>query len=826
MKTVNFGIDLGTTNSMIACYQNGNLEVFKNPLGLKATLASAVAYRKNRTLIGDKAREFSERDPLNVFTCFKRKMGTSDRYWVPNREAEVNPIDLSSQVLMELKNFIHTGEKPSEVVVTIPASFDTIQSNATKLAGEKAGFKEVHLLQEPIAASLAFANRQQLDLSAEKRWLVYDFGGGTFDVALLKIDDREIDVLDNAGDNFLGGLDIDNTLVEQVLIPVLEKALGVPNLWEECRKKEGKYKTLYYELLYKAEEAKKELSVFDKVEIELEYDDEDVYETVEISRDQFNQLIRPLVQRTLEFTKSLLMTNGLTADSIDRILLVGGTTMIPYVKTCLENEFGIALGTEVAPTEAVGIGAAYFAGTKPKKHTEDTEESQHSALANAQEFELVYERSSRDEEELIHLTALSDFNGFYRIKRRDGGFDTGSVAFSKEAFVYVDLLQRELNTFELLITDADQQEVFKHGAIIINQGKYQVKGQVLPIDICLEIDDLTHGVTRLEPIFAKNSLLPLKRMVYKTLSKSILKDSDDSLRINIVEGSSVGLPSSGLTIGFVEISGKALKADLIKGTDIELEITLSESRDLKVDVYLNFTEQEFKNNFTPSERYLEKSELDRDLGACIYKLEQELNVHEDDYEFLAKIKHIKDELIELQIALTLAPDDDVSDTKYSIDNQKRKLMNDFDLLTRQRALNDDLTEYRCVKASVQAELNEEANESYRHQFEKIIADEKTVLNSGNKYLIKAKVKEMESLLGTLFNADDRNFIDVFISYKMNSEQFTDSIKADRMFEEGDRALEQQDYRRLKSVVYQLFSLLPREDKDKSTLRKSDQTGLQ
>src|ERR1700735_1575992 len=174
---IQFAIDLGTTNSLIAKSVNGNVVIFKNPAGMKVTLPSVVAFRKDRILIGDKAREYMEKDPANVFGCFKRKMGTSERFLVLNDGNFKTPIELSTLVLQELRNFIYTGEKPESVVITIPASFDTVQSNATKEAGYAAGFREVQLFQEPIAARLAFANREGRD-GLRGQWLVYDLGGG------------------------------------------------------------------------------------------------------------------------------------------------------------------------------------------------------------------------------------------------------------------------------------------------------------------------------------------------------------------------------------------------------------------------------------------------------------------------------------------------------------------------------------------------------------------------------------------------------------------------------------------------------------------------
>ena len=294
MKTINLAIDLGTTNSLIANYDNGKVKIYNNPLGLKQTLPSCIAFRGNRIVIGDKALDYLEKDAENVCMLFKRKMGTQDTYFVPSLDKEMQPITLSSMVLKELKNFVPDNETLNSVVITIPAAFDTIQSNATKKAGYLAGFKEVVLLQEPIAACLAFANTSNIVVNQKEHWIVYDFGGGTFDVALVEVDERELKVKDHQGDNYLGGADFDNIIVQHLIIPFIEESIGVTDLWKSLRSKSNSYKGLYFELLKKAEEAKKELSNFEETEIELdlEIDGKDLYDHLIVQRSAFENLIR------------------------------------------------------------------------------------------------------------------------------------------------------------------------------------------------------------------------------------------------------------------------------------------------------------------------------------------------------------------------------------------------------------------------------------------------------------------------------------------------------------------------------------------------------
>lgn len=830
MKTVNFGIDLGTTNSLIAKYENGLLEVFKNPIGQKQTLASAVAFRGSRILVGDKARDLLEKDPLNVFTCFKRKMGTTDRYFAKSINKDVSPIELSAYVLKELKNFIHTGEELHEAVITIPSSFDTIQSNATKTAGQQAGFKEVYLLQEPIAASLAFANKNNLELSDTKKWLIYDFGGGTFDVALLEINQREMNVLDNEGDNFLGGMDIDNLIIEKLLVPKLEPILNETKLLDKFKEPNNPLQKLYFELLFRAEEAKKELSRFETTEIDIDYPDKDIYTSVEVSRADFNNLLAPLVEHTINFSKKILNNNNLANTDVEKIIMVGGSTLIPYVREQVQNNLNIAIDTSVDPTAAVGIGAAYYAGTKistlkQEKISQPTSTTTAATSEKQPLVNLIFEKNTKDAEELIAFTLHKPTQGFYRITRKDGGYDTGLVTLENHVNVFVDLLEGQVNTFNLKIYNTQQEVLFSTDDIHINQGKYNIQGQLLPNDICLEIDDIQYSVTRLEAIFNKNTVLPLKKTIYKSASKTILKDSDEKLQINIVEGDGNGLPSSGLSIGYIEITGKQLEQDLIKGTDIELNISVSESRDIDVDIFLTSCDQEFSNSFKPTERYISSSKMENEIRVVTQKIEQEKAKPEyaENYELLQKFKTIEHALIELQIQLTLLADTDVTDAKFKIDNEKRSLIQQFDLLTRHKELDNDIEEYKTSVLAVKQSLSENNSEYYTAQFNKVIANEKSFINSGNKYLIRSKIEELRVIKNAIFTADESNFIGPFFHYK-TLDNYPDQQKANMLIAEGDKALENKQYKVLKQVVYQLASMLP-DDTPKTSFNNQDKTGL-
>ena len=367
---INFAIDLGTTNSLVAKFNKGTVEVFKNPNGFKETLPSVVGFRNDRILVGEPARTYLERDPKNVVSRFKRKMGTTESFRIKSLGQSKTPIELSAFVLKELKTFIHTGEVPEAVVITIPASFDMVQSNATKEAGYAAGFKQVVLLQEPIAASLAYANKEKgLDLK-NSQWIVYDLGGGTFDVALVRIMEGELKIVDHEGDNYLGGGDFDALMVERIIAPQLEKRGKFTDLMAQMKSETGRFNTLWYSLLHRAEEAKIELSTHSSAEIDLsrssvvDENGKTIDDYIQITRSEFEAVIKDAVDNTAAMLKKILTRNSLRPEDLKFVLMVGGSSYIPFVRKRIEELLGIPVNTGIDPTNAIAIGAAYFAATK------------------------------------------------------------------------------------------------------------------------------------------------------------------------------------------------------------------------------------------------------------------------------------------------------------------------------------------------------------------------------------------------------------------------------------------------------------------------------
>ncbi|MFC6267789.1 Hsp70 family protein [Frigoriflavimonas asaccharolytica] len=816
MENINYGIDLGTTNSGICKLQDGKAIIYKNPVGFSETLPSVVAFRKSRIVIGEKARELLKTGNPHVFSSFKRKMGTDFTYKISDSEDSKTPVELSSMILKELLSFL-PEEKPTAAVITIPASFDTIQSNATQQAGKLAGFQQVVLLQEPIAACLAYANFQNIEHSEEKFWLVYDFGGGTFDVALVKIDERELKVIDHEGNNFLGGVDLDHLVIEKLLVPEIEKVLKEENLYKKMlQKQDAAWSKLYFELLYIAEEIKKELSIKENAIAEIELNGGDYFVEFNISRNDFNQVISAKIEESVVLIEKLLEDNSKTAQDVERIILVGGTTYIPFIRERLQAVFHIKIDNSIDPITSIMVGAAYFAGTKVKEISTDTSvENTFTQKKNSTEFQIINEANTQDEEELLMGISAENFEGFYRIIRKDGGFDTGLISFKKKFSEFVQVLPKQKNDFTVSVYNGKQNLVFEKADISINHGVYSISGQPLPNDICLEVDD-NFGNTYLEKIFTKNEILPLKKTIYKTTSKNFLNTQEDKLIINITEGKAGTLPGSNVSIGFLEINSKEIPQNLLKGMDIELKFAMSESRELSVSVYISSIDFEINEIFNPQAKILNKEKFKTDINKIISEIDNELyhaENDEDNYIFYAKLKAIKDELFAVSFMLIEVEDNDTTEQIFQLDERKRRALQSYDQLVRFRDVIAEIDEYKERKNEMD-EVLEDASPMQIDFYNKIIKDEKAFLESNEKALIKRKTKELSKLYLSIYYKKDEAYIGLYFSYKSrNPQEYKDQHQLNRLIENGDKALENKAYKELKYIVSEMYSLLIEKPKD-------------
>ncbi|WP_304749384.1 molecular chaperone DnaK [Dubosiella newyorkensis] len=345
------GIDLGTTNSCVAVMEGGEAKVIPNPEGNRTT-PSVVAFKGDERIIGDAAKRQAVTNP-NTISSIKRKMGTSEKVDIDGKQ--YTPQEISAMILSYLRTYAeeYLGEPVTEAVITVPAYFNDAQRQATKDAGTIAGLKVARIINEPTAAALAYGIDKT---DKEQKVLVYDLGGGTFDVSILDLADGTFEVLSTNGDTHLGGDDFDNKVVDWI-VAQFQKENGI-DLKND--------KMAMQRIKEAAEKAKKDLSATMQTQISLPFisagPNGPLHFDATLTRAKFNEMTKDLVERTIVPIEKALRDAGLTVNDIDQVLLVGGSTRIPAVQEAVKKATGKEPNKSVNPDEAVALGAAIQGG--------------------------------------------------------------------------------------------------------------------------------------------------------------------------------------------------------------------------------------------------------------------------------------------------------------------------------------------------------------------------------------------------------------------------------------------------------------------------------
>ena len=346
------GIDLGTTNSCVCVYEGGEAKVIANPEGSRTTPSVVAFNKKGEKIVGEKAKRGMITNP-DTISSIKRLMGTDKKVEIQGKK--YTPEEVSAMILTDLKNTAeaYLGEKVTEAVITVPAYFNDAQRQATKNAGKIAGLDVKRIINEPTAAALAYGLDKQ---DKTEQILVYDLGGGTFDVSILEIGDGVFEVKATSGNNKLGGDDFDERIMDY-LVSEFKKENGIDL---------SKDKMAMQRIKDAAEKAKKDLSGMTSTEISLPFltqgEEGPLHLEMSLTRAKFEELVDDLIESTLKPVRKALKDSGLDKKDLDKVLLVGGSTRIPKVQEVIKNELGKEPSKGVNPDEVVAMGAAIQGG--------------------------------------------------------------------------------------------------------------------------------------------------------------------------------------------------------------------------------------------------------------------------------------------------------------------------------------------------------------------------------------------------------------------------------------------------------------------------------
>jgi len=593
--TVDFGIDLGTTNSAISKMENGNPESIRTNT-LKDTMPSCVFInRRGAIQVGDAAFNALKAEKLNAmknwdssddnsFIEFKRTMGSDAKYDSSNAKRSFTSIELSAEVLKTLKSF-EKDENISTVVITVPAAFKNNQIDHTRQSGKLAGFQQVEIITEPEAAAWVYG------LNAENKdgyWLVFDFGGGTFDAALLKVSDGIRQVIDTEGDIYLGGKNLDEAIVDEIIIPYLKNRFVIDELLSD----DFKSKILRSSMKFYAEEIKKQLSFSDETSIltnlgDIPGEDDEGNEleldmTVTVS--ELENAIALVFQKSIDISQDLLKRNNLDGSKLAALILVGGPTLSPVLRKMLASQI-CKPDTSVDPMTVVAKGAAIYASTIKRK--EETIETNPTKI----QLEINFEPNSVFDEEEGIIKILADKTEsqipekvFANISRQGSGanWSSGNVEINSIGEILIVQLEKgKSNAFSVTLYDEKGNKLeCEPSSFNILQGS---KGgsPVLPYNIGIEIQDRNTGKLEFRTVegLTKSKQLPASGTMSNLKTPKQIRPGmeSDFLEIAIYQGEHGADHSRAIHnhhINTIYITGSDLPALLPANSDVDIELKI------------------------------------------------------------------------------------------------------------------------------------------------------------------------------------------------------------------------------------------------------------
>ncbi len=609
---IDYGIDLGTTNSAISRMENGEIRIIKSLDTQKDTTPSCVAFnKKGNVLVGDAGyrnyrsdslKALAKNTPLNAFVEFKRTMGADKLYHCANISKNLISEELSAEVLKRLKEYV-SDENINASIITVPAAFKTNQIDATRKAAKLAGFDYVEVLQEPVAAAMAYG------IDSEKKngfWLVFDYGGGTFDSALLKVEDGIMNVIDTEGDNYLGGKNLDYAVVDNIIIPHIQENFDIDNILANDAKK-----TEYREALkFFAEEIKNNLSFNNSHNIYVDPGDcgeDDNGEEIEIdltvTQEQLKEVLEPVYQKAIDCAKELLKRNNLDGEKLGSLILVGGPTLSPIVREMLAQQI-CTPDTSVDPMTVVSKGAALYASTVDLSdeiidQTRDTTKIQ---------LEVSHASSTVEVEEFVTIKILEDKTEgemptkvFAEIKRGDNAWASGKVEINTIGEVVdVQLAEGKTNLFEVkLYDDKGNFLECEPSSFSIIQGSV-VGAATLPYNVGIEIQEISSGKVIFTAIkgLEKNKSLPAQgvRNGLKTPRQIRPGMQDDYLEISIYQGEHNAEGTRAIHnhhVNTIYITGNDFPALLPENSDVDITLNIDKSQKITGKAYFPYLDFEY-----------------------------------------------------------------------------------------------------------------------------------------------------------------------------------------------------------------------------------------
>lgn len=807
------GIDLGTTNSAISTFDGENVRVWKNKHEQSDVTPSAIYVdKRGKRFYGKKAYENSFRQPESCAKLFKRFMGTSTKFKLGGEE--FTPEECSAEILRELfKNLPdEVRENKDEVgtVITVPAAFNQMQNAATLDAAKMAGLGKVALMQEPVAAIM----RVMKDNQADGKFLVFDLGGGTLDVAIAERISGKVNFLANGGLTMCGGRDFDRTILNEFVVPWLEENFSLPEDWMTL----DEYKLLKSLSTYMAEQAKIELSSDEQVKVEGETGIEDesgeeIYLDVAIDRKSYSAAIDELVIKSIETARATLDKSGLIAGDIDKIIFIGGPNNYKPIREKVVAELGIAGSMEVNPMTAVSEGAAIFAESVDWTSQEHERKATREQSRSDSELGLSFRFESRtpDKKARVAVVWEKEREGYtFEINSVDSGWTSGLVELKNKQLVTVPLHRRGENKFSVEVYDKGGDSVFiENDTIVITQTFANVGALLAAHSIGMEVKErLGSNVSQLDYFVREGDTLPAKGQKKFRAGRKVRAGSSDSINFKLYQGEIEDNIEDNLFIGALKISGDDFEfGTIIEGAEIICNYTLDDAGSIRLEIEIPAVNESFYKNFYSRE----EGQVNFDKAA--------VKINSDGKNLLEQVRNLGRAIKDDADYEKLQQAGEVASTAINANQSE----NDREEL---KHIEEDLQAAKKVLANIRERNRENIRRDdldglrgYYSDYVKKFAEPQEITQIENLFdrtatLIKREdsayedtVREIRGLCWRIvFYRDDEFVVYRFNRLTKNPGDYDDQATFYRLMQAGKNAIAQKNFTALREIFWDLLDL--------------------
>lgn len=803
------GIDLGTTNSAICSYDGSNIRIWKSPEQNDVTPSAIYVDKRGNKYYGSKAYNQAPYNPNNSATLFKRFMGTSTKIEIEASNLTLTPEECSAEILKVLFGYLPEeirNDPETATVITVPAAFNQMKKDATLQAAKLAGIGKVALMQEPVAAIMSVMRQS----NHEGVFLVYDLGGGTFDVSIAENINGKVNLLAHGGIEMCGGRDIDRMVFNQIVVPWLKENFSLPDDLLVNRK----YKTFCRVAQWATERAKIELSATEGATIALsegearatDEEGNELYIDIDISRVQVDEIISDLVNETIAATRETLAKAGLSSNDLERIVFVGGPTNYKPLRDKVAFELSLPGNIDVNPMTAVAEGASIFAESIDWSTESHNRKATNETVNTNIDLSFKFTARTSTDSAKVMCVLGNNLNGYtIEFVSLDTGWSSGNAALKKNMMVTLPLPQNGENRFSVKVLDEfGHEKAIGNSEITITKTLATIGAIPASHSIGVEVVDKLGGIPVLEFLVNEGDALPKKGTITFKAGQTLKAGSNDSINIKLWEGNIQSPITDNRFIGVLKITGSDIASGVVPtGADIECEYEMSDSGTINLEASIPCIGASFSNHnfYSRQEGQLDLTDVD--------------NLAEQGRSVLERIDSIAEKVDDPQLEnarkkAELAANIDSQEACDPEDVQKasNELLDAKKLINKTRQ--DNLKVIRQMDLDSCVEFFDEvvrqyANPAEEHSFDSLIRTAQRSIDRNDSdfdnILDNMKTKNTIILL-----RQDWFIVDWYQRATASSSNYLDQARFNELKRLGDQALADDDIDQLRAVLFELLSI--------------------